>query len=50
MNSEKKKNSESPVLILKLTNTLDLRLGEKVIALSNLKHLLHVEKHKKLIQ
>ena len=36
MNSEKKKNSESPVLILKLTNTLDLRLGEKVIALSNL--------------
>ena len=36
MNSEKKKNSESPVLILKLTNTLDWRLGEKVIALSNL--------------
>ena len=30
-------NSEKPhVLILKLTNKLDLRIGEKVIALSNL--------------
>ena len=30
-------NSEKPhVLILKLTNKLDLRIGEKIIALSNL--------------
>ena len=36
MNSQKSKNSESHVLILKLTNKLDLRLGEKTIALSNL--------------
>ena len=36
MNSEKSKNSEPQVLILKLTNKLDLRIGEKIIALSNL--------------
>ena len=36
MNSENSKNSELHVLILKLTNKLDLRIGEKVIALSNL--------------
>ena len=36
MNSENSKNSEPHVLILKLTNKLDLRIGEKVIALSNL--------------
>ena len=36
MNSENRKNSESHVLILKLTNKLDLRIGKKVIALSNL--------------
>ena len=36
MNSQKSKNSESHVLILKLTNKLDLRLGEKTITLSNL--------------
>ena len=36
MNSEKSKNSEPHVLILKLTNKLDLRIGEKIIALSNL--------------
>ena len=36
MNSENSKNSESHVLILKLTNKLDLRIGKKVIALSNL--------------
>ena len=35
MNSKKRKNSESHVLILKLTNKLDLRIGENVIALSN---------------
>ena len=36
MNSENSKTSESHVLILKLTNKLDLRRGEKSIALSNL--------------
>ena len=36
MNSENSKTSKQNVLILKLTNKLDLRIGEKVIALSNL--------------
>ena len=36
MNSENSKNSESHILILKLTNKSDLRIGENVIALSNL--------------
>ena len=36
MNLEKSKNSESHVLIFKLTNELDLSIGEKTIALSNL--------------
>ena len=35
MNSENSKSSEPHFLILKLTNKLDLRIGEKVIALSN---------------
>ena len=37
MNSENSKNSESHVLILKITNKLDLRIGEKTIPLSNLR-------------
>ena len=36
MNSENSKTSKPHVLILKLTNKLDLRMGQKVIALSNL--------------
>ena len=36
MNSEKSKTPKLHVLILKLTNKLELRIGEKVIALSNL--------------
>ena len=36
MNSENSKTSESHVLVLKLTDKLDLRNGKKVIALSNL--------------
>ena len=36
VNSENSKTSNSHVLKLKLTSKLDLRLGEKVIALSNL--------------
>ena len=36
MNSESSKTSEPHVLILKLTDKLDLRIGKKSIALSNL--------------
>ena len=36
MNSENSKTSKPHVLTLKRTNELDLRLAEKVIALSNL--------------
>ena len=36
INSENSKTSKTHVLKLKLTSKLDLRLGEKVIALSNL--------------
>ena len=36
MNSDNSKSSKPHILKLKLTNKLDLRLGEKVIALSNL--------------
>ena len=35
MSSENSQTSELHVLILKLTNKLDLRIGEKSIALSN---------------
>ena len=36
MNSDNSKSSEPHVLILKPTNKLGLRIGKKVIALSNL--------------
>ena len=36
INSENSKNSEPYVLILKLTDKLDMRSGEKSISLSNL--------------
>ena len=36
MNSDNSKSSKPHILKLKLINKLDLRLGEKVIALSNL--------------
>ena len=36
MNSENSKTSKPHVLVLKLTNKLDLRIGKKVISLSNL--------------
>ena len=36
INSENSKTSKVHVLILKLTNELDLRRGQKIIALSNL--------------
>ena len=37
MNSENSKTYQPHVLILKLANKLDLRIGEKIIALSNLR-------------
>ena len=49
MNSENSKNYKSHVLILKLTNKLDLRIGKKVIALSIL-GIYYTWKNKKLIQ
>ena len=36
MNSVKSKTFKTDVLILKLTNELDLSIGEKIIALSNI--------------
>ena len=36
MNSENSKTPKPHILVLKLTNKLDLRIGKKVIALSNL--------------
>ena len=36
MNSENSRTPKPHILILKLTNKLDLRIGEKIIALSNL--------------
>ena len=36
MNSENNKTSEDHVLVLKLTDKLDLRRGKKTVALSNL--------------
>ena len=50
MNSQNSKTPKPHVLILKLTNKFDSRIGKKVIALSNLSIYLHIEKHKKLTQ
>ena len=36
MNSENSKTSEYHVLVLKLTDNLDLRTGQKTVAVSNL--------------
>ena len=36
MNSENSKTHKPHILILKLTNKLDLRMGKKALALSNL--------------
>ena len=36
MNSENSKTSKSHILVLKITNKIDLSIDEKVIALSNL--------------
>ena len=50
MNSENSRTFEYHVLILKLTDKLDLRRGEKSISLSNRSIYYTWEKHKKLIQ
>ena len=50
MNSKNSKTSKPHVLILKITDKLDLRRVEKSIALSNLSIYLYIEKHKKFIQ
>ena len=49
INSENSKTSEPHVLILKLTDKLDLRRGEKNIALSNLS-IYYTWKNKKFLQ
>ena len=50
MNTENCKTSKPHILILKLTNKLDLRFGEKVIALSNLSIYCKWKNIKKFIQ
>ena len=44
MNSENSRTSEYHVLVLKLTDKLDLRRGQKSVYLSNLSILLQMEK------
>ena len=48
INSENNKTYELHVLILKLTNKLDIRIGEKIIALSNLS-IYYVRKNIKIL-
>ena len=51
MNSVNSKTSEYHILVLKLTDKLDLRRGQKTVALSNLSiYYIYVEKRKELIQ
>ena len=50
MNPENRKTPKPHVLILKLNNKLDLRIVEKVIALSNLSIYYTLKNLKKLIQ
>ena len=49
MNSENSKTSKAHVLALKLNNKSNLRIGEKIIALSNLS-IYYTWGNKKLIQ
>ena len=49
MNSENSRTPEYHVLLLKLTDKLDLRRGQKSVALSNLS-IYYTWKNKKLIQ
>ena len=50
MNSENGRTSEYHVLVLKLTDKLDLRRGKKKCCFIKSYYLLYMEKHKKLIQ
>ena len=50
MNSESSRIPKLHLLLLKLTNKLDLRIGKKVIASSNVSIYYIWKKHKKLIQ
>ena len=49
MNSENSKTPKPHILILKLINKLDLRIGKKAIALSNLSIYYTWKKNKKFI-
>ena len=49
MNSKNSRSSEYHVLVLKLTDKLDLKRGQKVLLYQILVFTIH-EKHKKLIQ
>ena len=50
MNSKNSKTSKPCVLILNLTDKIDLRSGEKSVALSNLSIFNTWKKHKNIIQ
>ena len=50
MNSENSRTSEYHMLVLKVTHKLDLKSGQKSVALSNLSVYYIWKKHKKLIQ
>ena len=49
INSENTRTTKPQILILKLTDKLDLTIGKKIIALSNLS-IYYTWKNKKLIQ
>ena len=50
INSENSRTSKPHILILKLTDKLDWRIGKKVITLSNLSIYYTWKKHKTFIQ
>ena len=50
MNSENSRTSEYHVLVLKLTDKLDIRRGQKNVALSNFSVYYTWKKYKKLLQ
>ena len=50
MNSENSKTPKPRVLILKLTNKLDLSIAKKGYSFIKSQYLLHMEKHKKFIK
>ena len=50
MNSENSKTFKPNILILKLIDKLDLGRGEEIYSLIKSYYLIHMEKHKKLMQ